>query len=72
MIFNIVVRFNIRLKKECKHIPSIEHALDYISRIHIGLRNELMEVLEKNQKLKFLDIDGNTIRNSSPISMSTK
>ena len=47
MIFNIVVRLNIQFlgKKKCKHIPSIKHALDYISRIHEGLRNGLMEAL---------------------------
>ena len=25
------------------HVTSMEHALDYVSRIHVGLRNELME-----------------------------
>jgi hypothetical protein len=70
MILNIVVRFNIHLT--CKPIPSIQHALDYIARIHIGLIIKLMEALWKIWKLKFLDIDENTIGNYSLISMSTK
>ena len=34
-------------KRNCKHIPSIEHALGYISIIRVGFKNELMEALWK-------------------------
>ena len=44
---NIAVRFNIQFLEEKKinHVRSIEHALDYISIIHVDLRNEMMEAL---------------------------
>ena len=43
-IFIIVIRLNIhsRRRRRCKHITSIKHALDYISRSHVSLKNELM------------------------------
>ena len=49
MIFNIVVRFKIQIieEKKCINISSIEHALDYISRIHVDLIYDLMEALRK-------------------------
>ena len=58
--------------KECNHILSIEHALDYISRNHVGLRNETMKPLWQIWKLVFLDIDGSARGNYSHISMSTE
>ena len=58
MILNIVIWFNIQFFKKCNHIRSIEHALDYILRSHLGLRNELMEALQFSFLiLKCLDIE---------------
>jgi hypothetical protein len=43
----------VSLKKiKCKHIPSIKHALDCISRIHVGFKNGLMEALRKKLETK--------------------
>ena len=70
MIFDVVVRFNIQtLRTKCNPIPSIEHALNYISRILVGLINELMYTLWKLQNLEFGDIVGSTRGNYSHISM---
>ena len=59
MIFNTAIRIQhfISLEekkskeKKCKHIPSIEHALVWISKIDEGLRNALMEALHKKLEI---------------------
>ena len=48
--FNRNIRFinHFHLIK-CKHIASIEHALKYIYKHHVDLRNELIEALQKDE-----------------------
>lgn len=50
MNVNIVVAFNIQCPlKLCEHIPSIEHNLMCMSRIHVGLEKDLNKALRKKE-----------------------
>jgi len=51
--FNVVDRFNIQSSNKMWAHSKYWACSNYIFRIHVGLRNELMEALQKKKNLSF-------------------